>query len=404
MWTFSPGYLMDKTVNNPILGVVAPRFVGFNETFIYRQVMGFQRWTPHIFAEELCHQDLFPFPSELVEVLPSIRREAVPRFRRQVDHLWHGIRRGNYLGWSGHKADVLRNHLQTVQPQVLLAHYGYVGLGISKIAKDLGIPLVVHFHGGDATGYLSNRWYRKSICSLAADASRLIVVSREMEKALSEVGIPNSAMIRIPYGVDLPDLNEVDRDREEVTFLAVARLIEVKGPLHTLEAFRKVHSQHPSTRLIYLGDGDMRKELEATIRSHGLQEVVQLLGSVPNDFVQESMSRADIFLQHSKPTREGAIEGTPVALLEAASWALPIVSTLQGGIKDIVVPGETGYLVEVEDEDKMAHHMARLVEDRTLRQEMGAAGRRRIENHFSLNREIEQLETLFNDSTAPRRG
>jgi glycosyltransferase involved in cell wall biosynthesis len=115
------------------------------------------------------------------------------------------------------------------------------------------------------------------------------------------------------------------------------------------------------------------------------------------------MRRARCFVQHSKRAEDGDSEGTPVAVLEASSCGLPVVSTKHAGIVDAVVNGVGGFLVEEGDVDKMADHLLRLVRDSELAARMGSAGRRHIEANYSLTKSLDCLRQVVTEAASSRR-
>lgn len=117
-----------------------------------------------------------------------------------------------------------------------------------------------------------------------------------------------------------------------------------------------------------------------------------LHGGQPNEVVQQLMSKADIFLQHSMTDPEsGNEEGLPVAILEAMANSLPVVSTRHAGIPEAVLDGFTGYLVDEGDTLEMGERIVMLALDPHLRQRMGEDGWRRVKDNFSWENEQRQL-------------
>jgi glycosyltransferase involved in cell wall biosynthesis len=125
---------------------------------------------------------------------------------------------------------------------------------------------------------------------------------------------------------------------------------------------------------------------------------VTFLGSQTPEVVQQEMRNARCFVQHSIQAPSGDCEGTPVGLLEAGATGLPVVSTRHAGIPDVVLEGETGFLVDEGDTEGMAAHMLRIAQDPELAARLGAASRQRIENHFSIERSISGLWHIIESS------
>src|SRR3984893_13716667 len=115
---------------------------------------------------------------------------------------------------------------------------------------------------------------------------------------------------------------------------------------------------------------------------------VTFLGGQPPEGVRQELRRSRCFVQHSVESSMGDSEGTPVSILEAGATGLPVVSTRHAGIPDVVIEGETGFLVDERDVDAMAQHMTRIVEEPGLARELGLAARRRIQQHFAKEQQL----------------
>ncbi|MEA3377274.1 MAG: glycosyltransferase, partial [Chloroflexota bacterium] len=115
-----------------------------------------------------------------------------------------------------------------------------------------------------------------------------------------------------------------------------------------------------------------------------------------------AMRAARGFVQHSVQAFSGDSEGTPVAVLEAGASGLPVVATRHAGIPDVVVEGETGFLVDEGDVHAMAEGMVRLASMPDLAGRMGAAARKRIEEHFSMEKSIANLWRIITSAMEPQ--
>jgi glycosyltransferase involved in cell wall biosynthesis len=160
----------------------------------------------------------------------------------------------------------------------------------------------------------------------------------------------------IPSGVDLPA--EVGREAEPPEVLYAGRLSAEKGVLELVEAARGL-------RLVVAGDGPLRPQ------------VPDARGFVPHDELQTLYARAAVV---ACPSRR---EGFGVACLEAMAHGRPVVATGVGGLRDLVVDGETGLVVPARDPTALRGALERLLADPGLRRRLGAAGRERAREQFS---------------------
>jgi glycosyltransferase involved in cell wall biosynthesis len=166
----------------------------------------------------------------------------------------------------------------------------------------------------------------------------------------------------------------------------VGRLSPQKAPLDLLAAFERVAAARPETHLVFVGDGPLRGEVEARAAAAGLTHRVHLLG-LRRD-VADLQRAFDVFALASR------WEGLPRVFPQAMAAGLPIVATRVAGAPDAIVPGETGWLVEVGDTEGLAARLRALAEDPALARHMGQAGLARVEE-FSARRMVDQLAELY---------
>ncbi len=169
--------------------------------------------------------------------------------------------------------------------------------------------------------------------------------------------------------------------------LSVGRLCPEKAQATLIRVSARLVNAGLYHRLVLVGGGEMAEALRQTARELGVEGSVLLAGEVgdPSGFYQ----KADVFALSS------VAEGMPNALMEAQLCGLPAVTTDAGGAREVVVDGETGYVVPVGDEAAFAAALRRLLEDPELRQRMGEAGRRRMLDVFSVERMVREVDRLF---------
>jgi len=292
----------------------------------------------------------------------------------------------------------LKQFFQEKQVDAILAEYGRVGVALMDICQELSIPLIVHFHGFDAYhhGELQNsgRYYP----DLFQKASGAIAVSRHMEQQLLSLGAVKEKLYYNPYGVNLSLFQPSQPEKSELIFIAVGRFVDKKAPNLTILAFAQVCYQYPQAKLIMIGEGVLLESCKMLAKSLGIYENIEFTGSLLQSAVAEKMRQARAFVQHSVTASYGDSEGTPNSVIEASATGIPVIATRHAGIKDVVIEGETGFLVDEGDVDGMAEYMIQLAENPELAQKLGEAGRKRIEEHFSLEQSLNNLWTIIKDS------
>jgi len=277
------------------------------------------------------------------------------------------------------------------EPKAVLAEYGPIGADVVDACRQAGIPLIVHFHGFDASQrkILEAEKHRYPI--LFRDAAAIVAVSRSMQRTLIRLGAPAGKVHWNPCGIDCSAFEGAKPVEAPPIFLAVGRFCEKKAPAITLRAFAEVLKEFPSARLRMIGFGPLMDSSVQLARDLGIADAVTIMGPCPPRVIQEEMRQARCFVQHSVVAPDGDSEGTPVSILEAGASGLPVVSTRHAGIPDVVLDGETGFLVEEQDFSGMAERMLRFAVDPALAGKMGEAARRWIESEFSMAKRVGNL-------------
>jgi colanic acid/amylovoran biosynthesis glycosyltransferase len=222
-----------------------------------------------------------------------------------------------------------------------------------------------------------------------------------MKEELLRLHCPDEKIRVHHLGVDLNKFKPGEKkERSYNTVLLVGRLVEKKGIPLAIEAFARIKDKYPQTRLKIIGDGYLKDTIEALIKQHDLQDRTTLVGfHTPYTQVKEGMANADIFILPSHTSERGDKEGTPMVLMEAQAMSLPVISTFHGGIPEVVIDGETGFLVQEKDIDALADRLDYLLDHPELRLEMGRRGRAHIEKHYNAKDEITHIEKLYAEAS-----
>ncbi|MEM3554387.1 MAG: glycosyltransferase [Candidatus Micrarchaeaceae archaeon] len=335
-----------------------------------------------------------PARVELLHGWPPVHdgRELVVSFPSLREHVKRAVLRRIGL-WSFEDAisQEIARFLKQRGICAVLAEYGCTGVRVIDACRKASVPLIVHFHGYDA--------YRRDVLEtdgqrypeMFETAAALIVVSHDMKDQLRSLGAPEGKLFYNPYGVDTTLFQGADPAQAPPLFVAVGRFVDKKAPHLTLMAFRKVVEICPDSRLAMIGDGPLLEACRQLARVWRIEKAVEFRGARSHAEVSATMQRARAFVQHSIRAGNGDSEGTPVAVLEAGASGLPVVATRHGGIKDVVIEGETGFLVDEGDVEGMAEHMLRLARDPQLARALGHAARERVRAEFSMERSISGL-------------
>lgn len=276
---------------------------------------------------------------------------------------------------------------------VVLAEYGTHAHHILSAIKKAGLPMIVHFHGFDAsiTEVVQKHNNYKEVFQYAV---KVIAVSKKMEQMLLDLGCPREKLVYNVYGPQ-PEFLEVQPKFTKKQFIAIGRFTDKKAPYYTILAFKNAIKEHPDANLIMAGDGQLLNTCKNLVKHYGLETQVDFPGVITPDTYRELLSESLAFVQHSITAASGDMEGTPLAILEASAAGLPVVATKHAGIPDVIVHGKTGLLCEEHRVDAMAANMIKLLGNKSLAKSLGQAGKENIRTHFAMERHIEILQNIL---------
>jgi glycosyltransferase involved in cell wall biosynthesis len=283
----------------------------------------------------------------------------------------------------------IRALLRRVQPDLIHAHTSKAGL-LGRLAGHLlGIPSVYTLHNWlFGTSVLPRVWgvVGPKCERLAAGwCARVITVSQEGASILRSNGIaPAAKIVMIYHGIrDCADRATLSADPPRVITM-VARFSAQKDHEVLLRAFAALP---PGPILRMVGDGPLRRDAEHLAHELGIYDRVKFLGD--RDDVPPLLASSDLFVLASK------YEMLPSTVLEAMRAGLPIVASDVGGVREIVLHGETGLLVPPQSASLLAEAMAQLIDNHDLRIRLGRAARARFSEIFQYSRQIELTRSLY---------
>ncbi len=288
---------------------------------------------------------------------------------------------------------------------LLHTHLFHADLAGRPAAKAAGVPHLVHTVW-TAEGRF-RPWQFAYARLLKQCCDRIVCVSQSVRDHHAEKSkLPDDAYIVIPWGVDADKFRRDEASRRaardewqladgDVLLAFVGRLEFYKGIETLLAALGKLASAGRGVRAVIAGDGPQRQAVEEFIAQSPGGGLVRMLGMVSD--VPGVLSAADVYVMPS------LWEGWPLALGEAMSASLPAIGTDVPGIRDLIVPEQTGLLVERQDAEALAAAIGRLVEDGALRARFGAAGRCRIVDQFTIEQTVAAHERLYDEIAGHRR-
>ncbi len=264
-----------------------------------------------------------------------------------------------------------------------------------------GIPFSMSTHGQDYMVDLGNDELLAEICEEAE------FVANETAWSTGELRriCPRSAdkMFRVFNGMDLSNFEQASAGASNPVprIVSIGRLIEFKGFHHLIAASSMLRERGLTFQCDIIGEGPWRPQLEKAIADGNLGTHVRLTGALPQEQVFAALKSCDIFTLPCIVDKAGASDVFPTVILEAMASARPVVSTKLAGVPEQIVDGETGFICTPGDTAGLAEALEKLLRSQELREQFGAAGQRRLQSEFSVDRTVKELHSRFEQTVKP---
>jgi colanic acid/amylovoran biosynthesis glycosyltransferase len=366
-------------------------FFPLSETFVHRQVVGLSRYhdlTMLTYRYE--NEDKFPI---------SVKKELLAPYAGLPDKLITKALRvvaGQGYKLSFQNRSRVSRLLQSHRIDVIHAHFGPSGIEMLPVAKKLGIPIVVSFHGIDAApAMLGDKEYADKIQEVIEYAKAVIIVSPHFIDTLNLSRFSNKVHL-IPYGTEEQKFLPAETpDRDKIVVQHVGRLVPKKGVPDLITAFARLCDNYTNLELRIIGDGPEMPVCKDLVDQLNLRDKISLLGSKPHGVVNEHMKDADIYVLNSRTDDKGDMEGLPNSILEAMSMEKAVISTYHAGIPQAIQDGVNGLLVKERDNEALTAALEKLIQDRDMRRRLGVAARKTIVANFSANSMETKIQSVF---------
>ena len=383
------------------------RFPSFGQTFCYREVAELHRQgiTPPIFSvrnpKDEPPQDWDTRIVERVHYLPeekellddvgraSKKRRLSPTIIAALDE-WG--RRTDFLRL--YQAAYVGLRLQDLGIDHVHAHFaGMAARTAFWIAKFFPITFSFTAHANDI---FAPRKFEIGLDKLVEKARAIITETDYSEKFLRE-RFPECAdrIHRVYNGLNLAEFGRANFSSDPPLIVAIGRLIVKKGFANLIRACALLVERGRLFQCEIFGEGPLENQLLGQIEESGLKELVQLPGPKPQHQLRERLAAANVFVLPSVPEAEGGMDNLPTVIMEAMATGLPVVSTRIGGIPEMVIDNETGFLVRPDDPVLLADAIEKVINDRSLGQKLGQAGHGRAQTLFSIEKNVRDLCALI---------
>jgi glycosyltransferase involved in cell wall biosynthesis len=196
---------------------------------------------------------------------------------------------------------------------------------------------------------------------------------------------------RIYNGLDLSEFERADFSSNPPLIIAVGRLIPKKGFGDLIRTCALLAERGKLFRCEIIGAGPLENELRLQIDELRLQNNVVLVGALPQTQLRGRLAAAHIFVLPSVIDPDGGMDNLPTVIMEAMATALPVVSTDIGGIPEMIIENETGFLVQPGDTAAMADAIEKVINDSSLAARLGHSGHERARTLFSIEKNVREL-------------
>lgn len=276
----------------------------------------------------------------------------------------------------------------------IYVHYLHTPASVGRYAAMItGLPLFFSAHAKDI--WTTAEWDLRQKIAFAEWGVTCTGVNETYLSSLSD----NPQKVHLLYhGLDFSRFPEAkdraSRSNQSIKLISVGRAVEKKGYDDLFRALKRIESDD-RWHFHHIGGGELSDKLEQLARDLGLEERITFAGALDRASVIKALMDADLFVLASKVAKSGDRDGLPNVLMEAQAMGLPVVSTSVSAIPEIIVDGETGFLVEAEDDEALAGSIQKLLDNQSLRLEFGAKAATTVRSRFSPDNGLDWLAGRF---------
>ena len=377
--------------SRPLIASFCTFFLKAEMLHIYRQLTGLREFETFVITKHRQNAERFPFD----DIEPLVTPNRNPFQRGYLKYLAKKpslIYRGEY--------DAIRRILIRRDPELIHVYFGNTGVHLLPLLTKWDRPWVVSFHGMDVQSRPKEKGYDQKLTQLLQLAPLVLVRSHSLANRLQDLGC-DPAKIRLNRtGIPLQNFPRVERATPadgRWQLVQACRLVEKKGLLTTLAAFRRFTSDYPNSRLIIAGEGPLRDVLAHRIKDLSLESRVTLAGFLSQEDLRRIYSESHIFVHPSELAADSNQEGIPNSMLEAMATGLPIVATRHGGIPEAVQEGVDGLLVPERDEAALHQALAKLAAQPELWRQLANQAHQSVTQNFEQQQQIRKLEAAYTE-------
>lgn len=290
---------------------------------------------------------------------------------------------------------------------VISAHWilpnGFIAFVASKLLK---IPYTITLCGSDIYMAKKNVLFSKMAVICANSASFVAADSPKFLSDLITLGAKVQKNNIIPYPVNADRFNSTTKgveslrkklnlEKDNLIILAVGRLIYKKGFEYLIKSLSGIAKQYPKTRLVIVGDGDLKKQLKDLAFKLNLENKINFVGVTNRNDITIYYNLANIFVMPSIKDRDGNMDDQPVSLIEAMACGKPIIATDFPGIRLTVKNKINGFLIPEKNISMITRALEELIKSQSLRKKMGQESRKIVLKNLTDKKIGENYTSIF---------
>lgn len=274
---------------------------------------------------------------------------------------------------------------------------GLIGVIVAKILKK---PIFITVHGMDINNFENSSIFKRLITFSLNNCTKTIAVSDNLAKKMRYLKINQNKIVILRNAVDTnrfkPLRNKNLRkyykiEDDEILILFVGYLDTFKGIFELIDAFGEIKQIYNNIKLMIIGNGPKKHELENRVLALDLEKSVMFTGNLKPDEMHSYYQAADIF------TLPSYTEGLPLAVLEAMSCGIPVIASNVGGIPEIIRNNENGFLIPPRNNKILKDKLIILIDNDRLREKFRRNSIEIIKDKFDINKKINILMKLYSN-------
>ena len=374
------------------VALFSTNFCPYSQTFVYDEVTSHERYVADVFTLNRQNEEQFPYDRvfEFDHTLCGAVEKKLYQTFLISPYRQYQLARGNY--------------------DILAAHFGPGSLYALQFAYRSNLPLIATYHGYDVPLLLTKRRFQPQFWRywgishwMFKRVDRFLAASDELHRLLIELGAPREKVFTWRLGVRIPDM-KAPPPRNGKRLIQCGRFVEKKGFLDTLKAFAIVRNTYLNRNqpfdlhLDLVGDGPLLGKCQAFVAQNDLQNSVHFLSALDQNSFFARLAQSDILLCPSVVASNGDRESGILVAKEAGARFVPVIGTYHGGIPEIIDHEKTGFLVQEHSPDQIAQKLLLLLENDSLRRDMGFAARKKIETEYKLEDRVRVLEDHYDQT------